>query len=48
MNILILPRNKDLYSTKRLSEESIKNGHKTSIVDYMHCNLINEKNNPIV
>jgi ribosomal protein S6--L-glutamate ligase len=48
MKILILSRNKNLYSTKRLVEESDKKGHKTLVIDYMHCNIINEKNNPIV
>ena len=48
MNILVLSRNKHLYSTKRLIEESDKRGHNTVIVDYMHCNIINEKNKPIV
>ena len=48
MNILILSRNKDIYSTKRLIEESKKAGNNTAIVDYMHCNIINEKNKPVV
>lgn len=48
MNILILSRNKHLYSTKRLIEESNKLGHVTAVVDYMHCNIINEKNKPVV
>ena len=48
MNILVLSRNKHLYSTQRLIEESNKRGHNTAIIDYMHCNIINEKNKPIV
>jgi len=48
MNILILSRNSHLYSTKRIIEESKKRGHNTAIVDYMHCNIINEKNKPVV
>lgn len=48
MNILILSRNQHLYSSKRLIEESRKRGHNTALVDYMHCNIINEKNNPVV
>lgn len=48
MNILILSRNKRLYSTIRLFEESQKAGHNTAIVDYMHCNIISEKKNPYV
>jgi len=48
LNILILSRNKHLYSTKRLFEEANKAGHNTAIVDYMHCNIISEKKNPVV
>jgi len=48
MNILILSRNKRLYSTKRLFEEANASGHNTAIVDYMHCNIISEKENPVV
>ena len=48
MNILILSRNKELYSTKRLFDEANNAGHNTAIVDYMHCNIINEKKKPVV
>lgn len=48
MNILILSRNKRLYSTMRLFEEANKAGHNTAIIDYMHCNIISEKKNPVV
>jgi len=48
MNVLILSRNKRLYSTQRLFEESQKVKYNTAIVDYMHCNIISEKKNPVV
>jgi ribosomal protein S6--L-glutamate ligase len=48
MNILILSRNKRLYSTQRLFEEAQNAKHNTAIVDYMHCNIISEKKNPVV
>ncbi|HHL32631.1 MAG TPA: RimK family alpha-L-glutamate ligase [Oceanospirillales bacterium] len=48
MNILILSRNKRLYSTQRLFEEAQLAKHNTAIVDYMHCNIISEKENPVV
>lgn len=48
MNVLLLSRNKRLYSTMRLFEEAQKAGHNTAIVDYMHCNIISEKENPVV
>ncbi len=48
MNVLILSRNKRLYSTQRLFEEAQLAKHNTAIVDYMHCNIISEKENPVV
>lgn len=48
MNILILSRNQALYSTRRLLEESKKAKHNAAVVDYMHCSLICEKQNPVV
>ena len=37
MNILILSRNKNLYSTSRLVEAGNKLGHNVRVVDYMRC-----------
>ncbi|MBL7012841.1 MAG: 30S ribosomal protein S6--L-glutamate ligase [Candidatus Marinimicrobia bacterium] len=37
MNILILSRNKNLYSTKRLFEAGEKRGHTIRVVDYLRC-----------
>ncbi len=48
MNVLILSRNKELYSTRRLLEEANRAGHNTAIIDYMHCSIINEQNNPVI
>ncbi|HFC30138.1 MAG TPA: RimK family alpha-L-glutamate ligase [Oceanospirillales bacterium] len=48
MNVLILSRNKRLYSTQRLFEEAQFAKHNAAIVDYMHCNIISEKENPVV
>ena len=48
MNVLLLSRNKRLYSTQRLFEESQKSGFNTAIVDYMHCSIVSEKENPAV
>ena len=39
MKIIILSRNKDLYSTRRLYEAGIKRGHQVSIVDYLRCHM---------
>lgn len=37
MNIFILSRNKNLYSTSRLVEAGNKMGHNIRVVDYMRC-----------
>ena len=37
MNIFILSRNKNLYSTSRLVEAGNKLGHSVRVVDYMRC-----------
>ena len=45
MNILILSRNKNLYSTHRLAEAGAQRGHVVRVVDYMRCymNITSEK-----
>lgn len=42
MNLLILSRGPELYSTKRLVESAINRGHKVSVVDHSLCNLVLE------
>ena len=37
MDILILSRNKNIYSTNRLSEVGLKRGHRIKVIDYMRC-----------
>ena len=37
MNIFILSRNKNLYSTSRLVEAGHKRGHSIRVIDYMRC-----------
>ena len=37
MNITILSRNKNLYSTNRLYNAGTKRGHNIIIVDYLRC-----------
>jgi ribosomal protein S6--L-glutamate ligase len=48
VNVLLLSRSKDLYSTSRLFKEAQNAKHSIAVVDYMHCNIINEKKNPVV
>jgi len=37
MHIVILSRNRNLYSTKRLVESARKRGHDVSVIDYLRC-----------
>ena len=48
MNLLILSRNKTLYSTSRLLEEANQAGHNSAIIDYMHCHVISQQNEPTI
>ena len=46
MNIKILSRNPNLYSTKRLVEAAKKRKHNVQIIDPLKCDLVIEKRNP--
>ena len=48
MNIVILSRNKDLYSTRRLVEEAEKRNHIVEVIDPLSCDLIIENEKPII
>ena len=48
MNIVILFRNENLYSTKRLREEAENRGHDIEIIDPLKCDLIIEKEKPMI
>ncbi len=48
MKIVILSRNPNLYSTRRLVEAGVERGHEMLIVDHSKCDLIIEKRNPVV
>lgn len=48
MNIIILSRNPNLYSTKRLAEAAIKRKHIVEIIDPLKCEIIIEKKNPAI
>ena len=48
MNIVILSRNKDLYSTQRLVEEAERRNHYVEVIDPLNCDLIIEKEKPTV
>lgn len=46
MKIVVLSRNANLYSTKRLVEAGEKKGHEMVVVDHTKCDLIIEKKKP--
>jgi ribosomal protein S6--L-glutamate ligase len=46
MNIKILSRNPNLYSTKRLVEAAKKRKHEVQVIDPLKCDLVIEKRNP--
>lgn len=48
MNIVILSRNANLYSTDRLVEEGEKKGHTIEIIDPLKCDIIIEKEKPTI
>jgi ribosomal protein S6--L-glutamate ligase len=48
MNIVILSRNKDLYSTQRLVEEAERRNHHVEVINPLNCDLIIEKEKPTV
>ena len=48
MNIVILSRNANLYSTNRLVEEGENRGHIIEVVDPLKCDIIIEKEKPTI
>ena len=48
MNILILSRNANLYSTTRLREAAEEKGHDVCVVDHVKCDIVMEHQNPQV
>lgn len=48
MNIKILSRNANLYSTQRLVEAAKKRHHNVEVIDPLKCDLIIEKKNPSI
>ena len=48
MNIVILSRNAELYSTDRLVIEGEKRGHKIEVIDPLKCDIIIEKEKPTI
>lgn len=46
VKIVVLSRNANLYSTRRLVEEGLKNGHHVEVIDPLKCNIVIEQKNP--
>ena len=48
MNIVILSRNENLYSTRRLVEEGESRGHDMEVIDPLKCDIVIEKEKPSI
>ncbi|WP_298900782.1 30S ribosomal protein S6--L-glutamate ligase [uncultured Psychroserpens sp.] len=48
MNIVILSRNPQLYSTQRLVKEGEHRGHEMEVIDPLKCDIIIEKEKPTI
>lgn len=48
MKIVVLSRNRNLYSTKRLVAAGVERGHEMLVLDHLKCSLVIEKHNPSV
>jgi len=48
LRILILSRNKTLYSTERLVETIEKKGHEAIVLDHLKCDIVIEQDNPCI
>lgn len=46
MKIGILSRDANLYSTRRLVEASLKQGHQVDVIDHLKCNILIEEERP--
>ena len=48
MNIVVLSRNPNLYSTRRLVEEGEKRNHDIEVIDPLKCDIIIEREKPTI
>ncbi len=48
MNIAVLSRNPDLYSTRRLIEAIKNRGHNGRVVDHLNCDIIMDEDGPSI
>lgn len=48
LKVVILSRNKNLYSTKRLIESIEKRGHRPLVLDHLKCDIVMEQDKPAI
>ncbi len=48
MKIVVLSRNKKLYSTRRLVEAAEMMGHEVEVIDFLKCYMVVKRGNPEV
>ncbi len=48
MNIAVLSRNENLYSTRRLVEAAQQRGHDVQVIDFLKCYMVIEKKKPVI
>lgn len=48
LRIVILSRNRSLYSTRRLVESIENKGHKAIVLDHLKCDIVIEQDNPSI
>lgn len=48
LHIVVLSRNRSLYSTRRLVESIENKGHKATVLDHLKCDIVIEQENPCI
>ncbi len=48
LHIVVLSRNRSLYSTRRLIESIENRGHQASVLDHLKCDIVIEQDNPSI
>ena len=48
LNIVVLSRNRSLYSTRRLVESAELKGHNVTVLDHLKCDIVIEQDNPTI
>lgn len=48
MHIVVLSRSSNLYSTSKLVEAVVDEGHKVTVLDHLKCDIVSEEDNPCI